>query len=482
MPDSRTNPHLEPERRLAAGSGRLEDPKLVSDRRSDSGVQSANRDSATSHPAGWQRAFTTALGLWLALALLKWGTPVILTRGLRSPDNFIEFLILSWPIEWGYALFLPVLVLGLKTARWRLPSPAWLVWLPAVWLGWQVLSASQTVDATLTHPVLTHFAVCVLTFYTALLALGRATRLRWFWVPLLGAFTLVLAVGWHQHFIGLEDTRRFFYQQPNWRDYPPEFLQKIASTRIYATLFYPNALAGVILLLAPRGLWALWWLTCRQRLTVRWAVVGAGFIFAAACLVWSGSKSGWLILAGVGVIALWHAPLSGRVKWAVAGLALVLALGGFAARYAGYFAKGATSASARLDYWRAAMKLAAERPLLGSGPGTFHVGYKRLKSPDAEMTRLAHNDYLEQAADSGIPGFLLFTVFMLGSIWRLHRVCFADGLSVSATTWLGVAAFAAQSVVEFGLYVPATAWVFFALLGWLWSRELTIESTKQSGS
>jgi hypothetical protein len=38
------------------------------------------------------------------------------------------------------------------------------------------------------------------------------------------------------------------------------------------------------------------------------------------------------------------------------------------------------------------------------------IPYRQLKAPEAEMTRLAHNDYLQQGSDSGGPGMLLYAV------------------------------------------------------------------------
>ena len=34
--------------------------------------------------------------------------------------------------------------------------------------------------------------------------------------------------------------------------------------------------------------------------------------------------------------------------------------------------------------------------------------------------------------------------------------------------WLGAAGLAVQELVEFSLYIPALAWPFFLMLGWLW--------------
>jgi hypothetical protein len=38
---------------------------------------------------------------------------------------------------------------------------------------------------------------------------------------------------------------------------------------------------------------------------------------------------------------------------------------------------------------------------------------------------------------------------------------------LTAAIWLGVLGWSLQSLVEFGLYIPALAWPAFAFLGWL---------------
>ena len=78
--------------------------------------------------------------------------------------------------------------------------------------------------------------------------------------------------------------------------------------------------------------------------------------------------------------------------------------GGFFWRYSAFFQKGATSVGARFDYWQAALQTAKDKPLFGTGPGTFAIAYEKIKRPESEMARLVHNDYLEQASDSGVVG------------------------------------------------------------------------------
>ncbi len=503
--------------------------------------------SAAPSARDWESLFGGAAGLFLALGLLKFGNPVIFDKEISAPKDLFELLLMPWPVAWGYGLLVAVLLLGLKVWSWKVPAPRWVVVLPLAWLGWQGVAATQTVQASLTWPTLQHFVACVLCFYLGLFALSRVRDLRLFWLGLLGGFLLVIFWGWRQHWGGLEETRRFFHQLPNWQDYPPEFIKKVDSDRIYSTLFYPNALAGVILLLLPLLVRASWgplrfslgrvgggagenqenkgtplpgplpapssrgegirWRSVGRTLACGPAVgsrsspsprdEGAGrgsgergslnshsdddqhrcpkarmilsllaILAALACLYWSGSKAGWLIMLGMGLVAFLRLPLPRRTKGLVAVVVLAAGVGGFAARHSGYFRKGATSASARIDYWQAALQVIREHPLTGSGPGTFGVRYRALKRPEAEMTRLTHNDYLQQGSDSGIPGLALYGMLLAGSVALLYRRSCQNPLAFAV--WLGLFGLAVQGLVEFGLYIPALAWPQFLFLGWLW--------------
>jgi O-antigen ligase len=144
---------------------------------------------------------------------------------------------------------------------------------------------------------------------------------------------------------------------------------------------------------------------------------------------------------------------------------------GFAVKFAPYFRKGAPSVSARFDYWEAALATALEHPFVGTGPGTFARAYAKVRPPEAEMAKLVHNDYLEQASDSGAFGFLTYCGFWWGSLAWLRRKAFAEPLGPRAAVWLGLFGWCLQSLSEFGLYIPALAWSAFTLIGWLWAQE-----------
>jgi O-antigen ligase len=123
------------------------------------------------------------------------------------------------------------------------------------------------------------------------------------------------------------------------------------------------------------------------------------------------------------------------------------------------------ASGARFDYWRAAVQTTAQNPLLGTGPGTFQRPYARMKSPDAEMARLAHNDYLEQFSDSGIVGGMLYAAWIILALAAVGRRVWHSADPVIFAIFLGVLAWFVQGLGEFSLYVPGLAWTAFALLG-----------------
>jgi O-antigen ligase len=176
---------------------------------------------------------------------------------------------------------------------------------------------------------------------------------------------------------------------------------------------------------------------------------------------------GWLIAIAIGGLYLFR--LSWPLKFKIAAIAIViiLGLGIFAVRFHNYFSKGATSVTARFDYWHAAIQTTAANPILGTGPGTFQRPYAKNKSPDAEMARLAHNDYLEQFSDSGIPGGIFYAGWISLALTILARRIWKNGDAVSFAIFAGLFGWFVQGFAEFSLYIPALAWTAFALLGCL---------------
>ena len=247
----------------------------------------------------------------------------------------------------------------------------------------------------------------------------------------------------------------------------PAILAKFAKGRVNGTLVYPNALAGIILLLFPVALGLAFNTTKKLKPPIRAAVIALTIGLGGAAFCFTGSKLGWLLALAIGGLMLFRLSWSARLKWMTLALVLTVGLGIFAVRFHKYFAAGATSAGARFDYWRAAAQTTAAHPFFGTGPGTFQRPYAKLKSPDAEMARLTHNDYLEQFSDSGIVGGLSYFAWITLALAYCGRRLWGRADYLSITIFTGVLAWFIQGFGEFSLYIPALAWTAFTLLGCL---------------
>lgn len=418
-----------------------------------------------------QRLFAGAFGALLGLALLKFGNPVVMAEHVDAPADVYEWVFFAWPPAWANVVLPVVGVLGILAFRRRPPIRAWLLVAPLPWFVWQLVSATGSMDSTLTARTLVHFASNVGCFYLGLLCLSAIRDLSWFWAGLTVGFVLVLLSGWGQHFGGLEATRAIFWSEV----YPQlkgkvsaDLLKRMSSDRIFATLFYPNTLAGAILLLTPVSIGTLPAFVrseSAQRIGRLLTVV-----LAAGCLLWSGSKAGWLIALALILVGLFRMRFSPTLKLALAVAVLAAGTVGFLWKYSGYLQRGATSAAARLDYWEAAMNITITHPVRGTGPGTFGEAYAKVKRPESEMARLAHNDYLQQASDSGFPGGLFFAGFVGACMIYIGKRVWKSADAVPFWIWLGLLGICLQSLTEFGLYVAAISWPTMTLLGWLTAR------------
>jgi O-antigen ligase len=336
----------------------------------------------------------------------------------------------------------------------------------------------------LTSQTLKHFTVCVALFYLGYFALQGSKppvsvlTICTFWPIWTGiglALCWVIRAGFEQHFGGLAATRAMLQSHEGATQLSaatlnnPDFAKRMASDRIFSTFMYPNTLAGGLVLLLPVTVVFMWKLIPKVRLPTRIVMIGIFAGAGLACLYWSGSKAGWLVALAVGLIALAHSALPFAWKRGLICGLLVLGVAGFAIKYAAFFHKDRNSVGARFAYWRVALMVVKSHPIVGTGPGTFQIPYRELKRPDDEATKICHNDYLEQGCDSGIPGFICYTLMMaliLAAVYRYSIVGKPRDWMILAV-WLGVVGLCLHSTVEFHLYIPALAWTQFFLLGCL---------------
>ncbi|MBI4027204.1 MAG: O-antigen ligase family protein [Verrucomicrobia bacterium] len=434
-----------------------------------------------------RKIVVAVLAVLTFLAPLKFTHPVILYRLTCWPSNWLEWAFFtSWPNPIFYALLIPLAVFGLGTGDWK-KTPAG-VWLPSgVFLAVQILAASASVDRDLSRSVLWLFFSLAAGYLLGARALKDENDLRWITSAWLLACLFVAGTGISQASGGLEETRRYLYEHPEWAVAQPELWNKVTSNRVFSSFVNPNALGGYIasamfVIAAWCSCWQSWLADQAFRSDERdgrksapafvpW-LLGGGVMFALLYCLWKSQSKGAYAALFL-TMALAVLLLIPRKRMALGALALVLTVSvvGFGIGYGQKaIEKGQKTWGARMGYWRAAWKIGLDHPVFGSGPGTFSKLYPRYKRLDEESTRLAHNNYLQMWCDSGLTGFVAFAAWLPGSLWlwrRRWRGVAPKKRIVFTLLWCGCAAFALHSLVDFDLYMLSNSWPVFVLLGCL---------------
>lgn len=128
------------------------------------------------------------------------------------------------------------------------------------------------------------------------------------------------------------------------------------------------------------------------------------------------------------------------------------------------------SYDSRIQMWQGTLALIADHPLWGTGPGTYVSSFPPYRPAGlAWLIDYAHNDYLQVAAEMGLPALVMLVGMIGAALWvgvrtfLRTRSTFKGGLSLGAAG--GITAMAVHSLVDFGLHVPANALLFAVLLG-----------------
>ena len=110
--------------------------------------------------------------------------------------------------------------------------------------------------------------------------------------------------------------------------------------------------------------------------------------------------------------------------------------------------------------WHDALTLTAQNPLLGVGPGRFHEESELARSdPDAAW---AHNGFLQQAAEGGVPALILT---LSGFVWGFVRLAVAPRSPLAALGAASLGVLGIQACLDYVLHFPALPVIAAALVG-----------------
>lgn len=348
--------------------------------------------------------------------------------GLRDPRLFALAGAAAWAAVW-----LERPALG--------PAAAWLPW-----LGWAALSTLASAQPLAGLPVIARWSAVLA---CASLAASWNSREREDWLRSLllvaSALTAAALVTGGRHEFRNEMTGLM----PPYYNYTA-FALSAAAAAAAAWILHPRGARGTDAK-AAAALCAL----------------------ALVCLFLARSRGAWL---GLGAAAsVWAARRFGARAAAAAAVAGALFAGAIAGGFLPasadsiLFKKYRLHAEARPRLWRAAAGVASEHPWLGTGPGSFAVGF-RLRPVALEdgasrwsmSTDYAHSEPLQAAAETGWAGLALW---LLGAGAAL-RALFgrADEDPVREAAAAAAAAMTPQLAIDNMLQIPALAALWLTAL------------------
>ena len=157
---------------------------------------------------------------------------------------------------------------------------------------------------------------------------------------------------------------------------------------------------------------------------------------------------------------------------AVAVVGLVVGLEPLADRFGGL-----EKEVSRLDVYLDTIELIGDQPIAGVGPGLYRWHFRPYQSVWAGVWyQHAHNDYLESAAEWGVPLALIVWGGVLFRCLRAARTYLEShdprirALSLGASA--AIFSMAAHSLVDLNLQVPGNLLVFASIIGMAWALDL----------
>ena len=214
-----------------------------------------------------------------------------------------------------------------------------------------------------------------------------------------------------------------------------------------------------------------------QRLTLSLSVsvvLCAALIFSRSRMGILAAASSILVIFALVVISRFHGRMGSLLAAAFIVLSICLAVwigpGPIVSRFQTVNEEYSLGGQSRLSMWRDTLPLINEHPWLGTGLGTFPIAYTGGQTAFVgQFVNHAHNDYLELAADLGIPAaFILFgsILFILARAIRSFLTGERDFERIVALGCVGsIVAILLHSFTDFNLYIPANALLFSAILG-----------------
>jgi O-antigen ligase len=241
-------------------------------------------------------------------------------------------------------------------------------------------------------------------------------------------------------------------------------IERVGSGRVFSTFMLPGLLGGYMASSIALGLGLVADLISSGRKGKPLLLAVASLALMFLCLSLTMSFGGWLSL----IISISSFFIVVGGKWKRLAIysflcALVLFIVLLLVRGGEVMERGRSPWGQRVMNWKAALRIFADRPVLGTGAGTFGDIYVRYKDPQANEVRDAHNTFLQMASELGAPGAIFFSAFVVMSLLYAVSNCLSSPLRAGLLCCF--IALLSHNFVDLDWFVPEPQWLLWAVLG-----------------
>jgi len=240
-----------------------------------------------------------------------------------------------------------------------------------------------------------------------------------------------------------------FYAFQRWGERPQAPRGRRAGPGDNSAIFQAVFYASLVLVMAVGVIFSL----------SRGGILAVGISLVCVSLIGQlrAARKGWILL-----VIFFLASLVGYGLWIGLDPALV--------RFEQMRNQSFVQMEARAAIWKDTLKLARAYPLTGSGYGTYGLAFRRYQTElVTNYVDHAHNDYLEYASETGLPGAALVFLPALYLLAKLIVSFLSDTRRFRRLVTLGcmgaILAMLVHSFMDFNLAIPANALCFAVILG-----------------
>jgi tetratricopeptide (TPR) repeat protein/O-antigen ligase len=346
------------------------------------------------------------------------------------------------------------------------------------WLAWEAISSACSLDRTESMRELVYSA-CLVAFFFIITRNVENQKQAFSLIGVIAALGVVEAAYGIPERLGI----KLLYES-RVKESLSQAEVLVARGSILGTFGNANQLASYLSLTCP----LLFGAACICR-GLRRAISIACLATVIACLILIGARGSWIAAAaGLAVFTIWYA--KGRMREVMITVGIILLISALllavimsvkpqiARELFGRLQGAAASLNYRFLAWRLSLRMIAQRPLLGGGPGMFKFlflptmaeylsGFDPLSYWNlTEKMNEPHNEYLQTAVETGIPGLCFLILFCGGTVWFALKNVKKLAPSIAITSVMlisGLVAVMTDAFTSISFHVVPTRVAFWAM-------------------